>query len=62
MLKFDYFRNPTSSVTKLLPIKWDPVTDASNLNYLNIGENLRMDKTLSLVDRLSHLNLQDMNS
>ncbi|XP_058807487.1 esterase FE4-like [Phymastichus coffea] len=51
---FAKYGRPTPTVSKLVPIYWQPVIDGTVLRYLNIGEELRMEKMLNIEERFSN--------
>ncbi|XP_003427743.2 esterase B1 [Nasonia vitripennis] len=49
---FAKYGRPTPDTSKLIPIKWAPVTNPTLLRYMNIGHELMMDGMLNVEQRL----------
>ncbi|OXU28410.1 hypothetical protein TSAR_000839 [Trichomalopsis sarcophagae] len=52
--KCGYVKRPTPVFTELLPVHWLPLTNGTVLRYLNIGEELRMEKVLNVEERYAY--------
>ena len=47
------YRRPTIEINELIPCYWLPVVDGTVLRYLNIGDFVRMEKTLNIDEKFS---------
>ena len=54
MFSIYFHRRPTPTTSKLVPLYWKPVLDGTVFQYLNIGDNLRMEKMLNVEERYSY--------
>ncbi|XP_058803728.1 esterase FE4-like [Phymastichus coffea] len=48
---FAIYGTPTPSTSDILPIMWEPLDDANNLQYMDIGRELQMKRMLSVDQR-----------
>nr|AAC36245.1 carboxylesterase [Anisopteromalus calandrae] len=51
---FAKYGRPIPAPTELLPVHWLPMNDGTVLRYLNIGEELRMEKVLNIEERYDY--------